>query len=207
MKDKQKRPGKWFMTSGLLLLAAALLLTGYNVWDQWRAGVAAEKALFQLASEISVQPSPDVNQGSSVPDYVLNPNMDLPEKEIDGRDYVGTLELPSLNLSLPVLSQSNTGNLGVAPCRYEGTPYQSGFVIAGHNYRTHFGTLGSLQTGDQVYFTDLSGNRFVYHVAAVQTLGADDAEEMKSEEWDLTLFTCTYSGRNRFTVRCLAGES
>ena len=29
-------------------------------------------------------------------------------------------------------------------------------------------------------------------------------EEMLSEEWDLTLFTCTYSGQTRFTVRCLA---
>jgi sortase A len=27
-------------------------------------------------------------------------------------------------------------------------------------------------------------------------------EEMESDEWDLTLFTCTIGGKSRVTIRC-----
>ena len=29
------------------------------------------------------------------PDYILNPEMEMPVKEIDGIDYIGTLKIPS----------------------------------------------------------------------------------------------------------------
>ena len=34
------------------------------------------------------------------------------------------------------------------------------------------------------------------------TLGKYDVEKMTSGDWDLTLFTCTYGGKSRVTVRC-----
>lgn len=44
--DKQKRkPGTWLMKGGMLLMAAALLLTGYNLWDEQRAGKKASRVL------------------------------------------------------------------------------------------------------------------------------------------------------------------
>lgn len=82
----------------------------------------------------------------------------------------------------------------------------TGFVVAGHNYRTHFGALENLEPGDCVYFTDLEGNRFSYTVTSFQVLEEDAVEQMLSDEWDLTLFTCTYSGQTRFTVRCLLSD-
>ena len=42
-----------------------------------------------------------------------------------------------------------------------------------------------------------------YTVAELETLGKYDVEEMTSGDWDLTLFTCTYGGQSRVTVRCL----
>ena len=35
-----------------------------------------------------------------------------------------------------------------------------------------------------------------------ETLNPMDAEGMEAGDWDLTLFTCTYGGRKRVTVRC-----
>ena len=35
---RKYRLGTWMMRGGLLLIAAALLLTGYNLWDERRAG-------------------------------------------------------------------------------------------------------------------------------------------------------------------------
>ena len=40
----------------------------------------------------------------------------------------------------------------------------------------------------------------------VETLPETAVEEMRAGEWDLTLFTCTYDGRARVTVRCIRTE-
>ena len=79
-------------------------------------------------------------------------------------------------------------------------------MIAAHNYRTHFGALGSLTAGAQIVFTDIGGNRFLYEVAEIEVLGATDVEGLLSGGWDLTLFTCNYDGRARVTVRCIRAD-
>ena len=137
-----------------------------------------------------------------IPDYILNPDMEMPIVEIDGDAYIGTLEIPVLGLSLPVMSDWSYPKLKTAPCRYAGTAYKSGFVVAGHNYRRHFGTLSRLAPGDRVIFTDVDGNIFAYDVAEIQVLKPTAIEDMMSEEWDLSLFTCTLDGQTRLTVRC-----
>ena len=37
-------------------------------------------------------PAPEVE----IPDYVLNPNMSMPVKRIDGQNYIGILEIPAI---------------------------------------------------------------------------------------------------------------
>ena len=51
-------------------------------------------------------------------------------------------------------------------------------------------------------FTDVDGNVYNYEVAELETLQPAAVDEMKSGEWDLTLFTCTIGGQTRVTVRC-----
>lgn len=182
------------MTMGLLLLAAAFLLTGYNIWDERRADWAAEKALQQL-EEIQ-------QEEHLTPDYLLNPDMEMPVQMIDNEAYIGTLYVPALHLSLPVISQWSYPRLKKAPCRYQGSVYQDNMIIAGHNYRTHFGGLKNLQVGDSIAFTDNDGNEFLYEIAEIEVLERTAIEEMAAGDWDLTLFTCTYGGRARVTVRC-----
>ena len=127
----------------------------------------------------------------------------MPVEEIEGNGYIGLLEIPALGLSLPVMSEWSYPNLKLAPCRYSGSAYTGNFTIAGHNYSTHFGPIGGLNAGDSITFTDMQGNRFAYEVQVVETLEATAVEDMVSEEWDLTLFTCDLSGESRVTVRCL----
>ena len=137
-----------------------------------------------------------------LPDYVVDPGMEMPETEIDGRRYVGVLSIPSLDLELPVQSGWDYKKLKISPCRYVGTPYLGNFVIASHNYDRHFGRLKQLSPHDAVFFTDMNGNLFSYEVAEVLILPPNAVGEMKSGEYPLTLFTCTIGGRTRVTVRC-----
>ena len=126
----------------------------------------------------------------------------MPAVEEDGGDYIGVLELPLLGLELPVMESWSYPDLRVAPCRYSGSAYQDDMVVAAHNYKSHFGCLKELRLGDEVRFTDMEGNVFRYAVADLETLGKYDVEKMTSGDWDLTLFTCTYGGKSRVTVRC-----
>lgn len=91
-----------------------------------------------------------------------------------GAACIGTLEIPSLDLTLPVMSEWSYPLLKLAPCRYAGSAYQGNLVIAAHNYKTHFRKIRTLSEGSEVRFTDAAGNVFVYHVAVVEAL--DSAE-------------------------------
>ena len=138
----------------------------------------------------------------SVPEYVLHPEMEMPTVEIDGVEYIGTLTIPALGLELPIVSAWSDALLDLAPCRYTGSAYLGDLIIAGHNYRGHFGSLYRLTPGDEVQFTDTAGNVFSYGVSEIQELPGTALEEMEAGDWDLTLFTCTLSSASRVTIRC-----
>lgn len=198
---------KWskrFIGIGILCLLAAFCLTAYNIWSDAQAGETADSALQQMKQfqEDTVNPSEE-----EIPDYILNPEMDMPTQEIDGQDYIGTLVIESLGLSLPIISEWSYPRLRIAPCRYAGSAYLDNMVIAAHNYKSHFGHLKNLSQGDTVTFTDIDGNVFNYQVVEIETLPPYSIQEMTSGDWDLTLFTCTIGGQARVTIRCECVEN
>ena len=211
MKDKRQKVGGGFIAVGILMLAAAVLLGGYNLYDEYRAGKSAGSVLEELWQQIPTVKTPEetaaqevyLPDGSQLPDYSVNPDMEMPEKEIAGDYYIGVLEIPSLGISLPVIGEWDDDALQIAPCRYSGSAYTGNLVIAAHNYQTHFGRIKTLSSGDQVIFTDVKGRSFLYEVAAVETIQSTAVEEVLNEEWDLTLFTCTIDGFERVAVHCL----
>lgn len=207
-KKKKNQIGKIFTITGLLLFAAALALSVYNLWDGYRAEQSREKLLEEYRDKnqnISDEGEQAEESDGQIPDYQLNPEMEMPEvmlEELDGAACIGVLEIPEIDLKLPVLSEWSYPLLKKAPCRYSGSAYLDNLVIAAHNYRTHFGKLKELENGDEVLFTDAAGNRFEYKVAVVEALTPQSVEDMTSGEWALSLFTCTLDGKNRVTVRC-----
>ena len=126
----------------------------------------------------------------------------MPEVQVDGEACIGTIGIPALELTLPVMSGWDYEKLKTAPCRYSGSAYKDDLVICAHNYRKHFSGIKGLLPGDEVIFTDAAGNVFRYKVSDVEILGPTALEEMTSGDWDLTLFTCTTGGQTRFTLRC-----
>ncbi len=213
-KNRRKQEGLVLITIGLLLIAAALLLVSYNLYDELRAEKAAGQAVNKLeeylyseaALEAPTDPAGDQeplvsDERTVIPDYVLSPNMDMPVETINGTDYIGVLKIPALELELPVISEWNYPNLRTAPCRYSGSAYLNNLIICGHNYTSHFGNLNDLREGDTATFTDMDGNVFTYRMAERETLNPADIEKMESGGWDLTLFTCTVGGQSRVTIR------
>lgn len=215
------KKSKILIIAGLLLLAAALLIILYNAYTNKAGREASEQALENIVVQIddAVKKNTDLVESAQreldakgktdakvedyvLPDYVLNPRMDMHTVEVDGHEYIGVLSIPSIEIDLPVMSEWSYPNLKLGPCRYTGTIYRHNMVILAHNYVSFFGKLKDLSYGDELSFTDADGNVFSYQVIEVETLPPTAIEEMRTGDWDLTVFTCTKGGRARVTVRC-----
>jgi sortase A len=215
---KRKVFGAVLICMGAILIVAALGISGYYLWVQERSGEKADKAMQSLIQQITVNnhpgndpiaPSgpapellppvvPDISGSEQLPDS----QMRMPSIEIDGVSYIGYLEIPALELSLPVISESTKKNLDIAPCRFYGTVYQDNFVIGGHRYRRHFRKLSTLGYGQRLTFTDVEGTVFTYEVMECEVIEPYEAEYLCSGVWDLSLYTCTPGGASRVVVRC-----
>lgn len=198
-----KRKGSVLIFTGLLLIAAALFITAFNLREEAAARTASVRAADRLEALIPAHtPRPAAVSGAVLPENVPETDMEMPVKTVDGVDYIGVIAVPSLPLELPVASEWSYERLKTSPCRYSGSVYSGDMVLCAHNYSSHFGQIKTLKPGDAVVFTDVDGNVYNYEVAELETLQPAAVDEMKSGEWDLTLFTCTIGGQTRVTVRC-----
>ena len=188
------------MVLGAVLVLAALSLFLWNQWENHKAGASAEKVLSQVMEQMET-PGADqeLEEETGYPDP-YDPAMT--EVEIDGYAYIGYQSIPALELKLPVISEWDYTRMKIAPCRYAGSTKTDDLVICAHNYDRHFGPIRGLAPGDTVYFTDMDGVVWQYEVAAVEVLAPTDVKDMTAGGYDLTLFTCTYGGEARVTVRC-----
>lgn len=183
----RRKLGVLCMALGVVLLAGALAFVLHNRQEDARADQAAAEVLPQVKAAV----------GIAAPSGEL-----MPQQEVDGYGYVGYLSIPALGLELPVMEDWDYDRLKIAPGRYSGSTATDDLVICAHNYSRHFGKLSALTAGDSVSFADMNGRVWQYQVAEVAELPPDAVEEMTAGDFDLTLFTCTYGGASRVTVRC-----
>lgn len=189
---------------GAVLILSALLLFVYNQWEDQKAGESAEKMLADVQTAITQQ----IESSPAQPEKEESAEKEETEPEetkismINGYNYIGVLNLPTLNLELPVLSDCDEALLKVAPCRDFGDLATDDLVIAAHNYRRHFGRLSQLSYGDQVTFTDMDGNVHVYQVAEISMIAPTDVSLVADSAYELVLYTCDYTNQNRIMVGC-----
>lgn len=209
--------GTVFMVLGSVLVLSALGLFLLNQREEQQAMESVSQLMPQVAGAILERreqskqelPAETEPQQTETP-AVIVPTVPVtePEKtampvvEIEGHGYVGFVGIPSQKVELPVMADWSYAQLKIAPCRFTGDMYSDNIVIMAHNYDRHFAVLHDLRAGDRVTLTDMDGDAVEYEVVALDILHPADIEEMTAGEYDLTLFTCTYGGKSRVTVRC-----
>ena len=218
-----RKAGIAFVGMGAVLLIAALLLFLYNeesnaVMEEKNRDIYEE--LYQIIErqkEVrAAEESPEVPEKTEI----IPLEIQITEEElsaepedtpavstmtlatVDGYDYIGILEIPALELAVPILSDWDKKKLDIAPCRHFGSVETDDLVIAGHNYRRHFLNLYKLNVGDEIRFTTMDGTEIDYTVAEKRTLEATAVDTVLESEYDLILYTCTYSGTERTAVFC-----
>ena len=189
--------GRMALTAGIACLVAALAFVAYNVIMDRRAGEFTASVMAQIRDDGEID---DADSADKDTDIKTNSSGAF---IYQGYSFMGYLTIPRLGLELPVMSDWDYDRLSVSPCRYSGSALSGDLVIAAHNYDSHFGRLGQLEKGDEVRFTDMRGNSYLYQAALVDTLEATDISGMTSGEYPLSLFTCNLSGSARVTVRCV----
>ena len=204
-----KKIGIAIVAVGAVLILSALLLFFYNCQEDVKAGQEAESLLENVEAVIETKKI-EVPVISTQPDAApsampLDPQM--PVVMLDGYEYVGYVEIPVLGLKLPVMSEWDYNRLKLAPCRQFGSSRTDDLVIAGHNYKRHFGYLKNLSAGDTVTFTDMDGILNTYRVAKIETLDPNQVDAVQNSGYALVLYTCTMSGKTRTTVFCSREET
>lgn len=224
---------KILVISGILLIASAIGLCLNNLYENQKAFEHSQTALAELKEIIPDIPEKpketytehlkkieENSQKSIIDDFQEEEEQkekekngevppEMPALQLDGNYYCGYLTLDTLGLELPVLNTWSYPNLNIAPCRYEGTPDTNDFIIAAHNYNSHFGQIKYLSEGDEIIFTDCQGEKYHYNVIYTEYIDGYNVEQMSENTdtlWDLTLFTCTLNGQSRVTVRAKLAE-
>lgn len=130
---------------------------------------------------------------------------------VDGEEYtvVGTLNIPSLNIEYPILSETSNKLLKVSLTKYWGAnPNEVGnMVVVGHNYKNNkfFSNLSKIQHGEIVKIRDLSGKTLDYKVYDTYVIDPYDnscTSQLTDGKTEITLITCHYeNGSNHATKR------
>jgi sortase A len=143
-RRRRKRRGRILRITGLLFIAAALVLGGYLWWNLWGTGFATR------AAQNDLRPAFERNVASLSP-------AEAPERvaEVPGQ-AVAIIKIPKIDVDLVAVEGTNTESLKKGPGHYSKTAYpwqDTGRVgIAGHRttYGAPFWSLNELREGDRI---------------------------------------------------------
>lgn len=202
----KNRLGKALIILGAVLLFAALSLVLWNNYESSRAEKSANQALSNLLDKM---PEKTINSNDSearkINEYLSEDDSYVPTIEVDGKLYIGVVYIPSIKTELPVMKDWSYENLNIAPCRYYGSIKHENLIIAAHNYTSFFDKINKLSPGDEIIFVTADGISYEYEVTQSELIDGGNSFLMRDNQdnWDLTLFTCTWSGYSRVTVRAV----
>ena len=217
---KPKKIGIVLLTAGAVLVIAALLLFSHNRAEDRRAGESAEETLRLVETamaeretngETGTTPAPgaSASPGTATAGTETGsgglpapPALDMPTVRSGAYDYIGYLDFPGYDLTMPVAATWSFPAMEISPCRHTGSVYNDNLVVAGHNYKTEFDVLFHLEAGDTVTFTDVDGNVFTYTVREFASVTPDDSDTVMNSGYALTMYTCNWDTTERVTVFC-----
>jgi sortase A len=203
MKDKTKdKIAICLMFVGYVCIASAIALFLYNIWDEDRAEKKSAAIITMMDAYMDkANGADDKPDDNDVPIYVRYPDMEMPTVTIDDVKYIGRIDIPELELSLPVTEEFDKSNIKNSPCCYTGSVYQDNIIIAAYNYDCHFGRLKQLEAKSPIYFTDMDGNCFSYEMAETEKLTRDELNNIEAGDWAMTLVAYAPGGFSSITVR------
>ena len=132
------------------------------------------------------------------------PNSAMPVLEIDGVDYVATVEVPSFGITLPVADQWDSHKLYRSPARFLGNAHEKTLIIGGVDDSRQFGFCDKIEQGALITVTDMTGVRYTYTVSKIDRAKHAETQWLRIAECDLTLFCHDVYSMEYIAVRCVS---
>ena len=218
----------FFILAGTIIAAYPYIISAIfnyrqqNLINSWRlqnAGIGYQTAPERLAGIADYDDEADETPDAALSGYINGIN-DVYEENIDIffditralRYMSGSLSIPSLNLTLPILKVYTEENLSIGVCEVAGSTAEPGgvgnYILAGHYSRIrgrHFNRLPEIQIGASAFINTLYGI-FEYEIYEILHVKAEDARavQLNVQERITTLITCDYSVEpyGRIIVKC-----
>jgi len=190
--DARKLGIMMIIAGAVLILAAAAIFAMYDR-QEWEAEANAETLLQQVHMQMETNQNPLAD--------ICNVEDRLSEFNLAYCEPMGILQIEKLGFELPVLEDWSYQFLTIAPCRYSGSVEERNLILLGHNYDRHFGTLKTLEIGNEIRFYDMENQEYCYQVGEIEILESTQLEDLVTSGYDLSLFTCTPGGQRRVVVR------
>ena len=198
---RKTRRGRILRITGLVFIAAALVLAGYLWWNRWGTGFATKRAQEEL------RPGFERNVASL-------PSADAPQRVVNVPGAaVAIIKIPKIDIDYVVVEGTDTEALKKGPGHYTQTAYpwqDTGRVgIAGHRttYLAPFWSLNELRSGDRIVLATEYGI-FDYRVTRTVVtppsgiLPSGDSILRQTVDPSLVLTTCNprFSASTRLVV-------
>ena len=125
----------------------------------------------------------------------------------EGFTVVGRMEIPKIDLDLPVLERATKNSLekSIGILTGPGLNKVGNTIIVGHNYRngTFFSRNSELKNGDEIYITDTTGTRIEYTIYNIYTTSSEDSDYITRDtagKREISLSTCTDDSNYRLVI-------
>lgn len=176
-KQKMTIAQKICLLAGIgLMIAAGVVLV---VW-QYGIHTAQQRTAACVHTLRTLLPEPQ----SAVPE-VRGDNA-MPVLSVEGTDFIGILELPAHGSALPI--RADWGTPAQCPRRFSGSIYDGSLQIGGTSQKGQYDFYREISAGDDVFFTDMTGNRYAYTVRDIHYRKHADQNALQEEDAALTLF-------------------
>ncbi|WP_060207601.1 class D sortase [Sporosarcina koreensis] len=190
LKNKKAVVGILFLLAGLVLVSFPL----YVEWNQSKEVKAMEQALSLIAEWDGVEPVP----------LQQIEHLTLTQEQLDN---VMELEIPFIHMKQHILNETTDENLNIAltQIKPDQQPGVGNFTIAGHRgYRDgrHFSNLSKVPIGEKIQL-HAGDKTYVYEITSKEVIQPTFVEVLDDSEGknEITLITCTVSGKERVAVK------
>ena len=129
-------------------------------------------------------------------------DLQMPVLQLEGEDFSGLIEVPAFGVALPLGSSWNSHKLNSYPCCFWGSVYDNSLIVGGSGQKDQFAFCRSLDLGDKIRITDMTGVQFSYEVTRIDRRKHADMETFLESEGHLTLFAKDEQSLDYIIVRC-----
>lgn len=232
-ETKYSRMLTWFLIGGIVLVVLIFTIVAILIARNARLEEEAAEAAKSFQSEVGKSknndeeyddleaPDIDVNIQNIESINVIVPEISLNSNTISGNNnnktstqtykgfpMVGTIEIPSINLTCPVLENTSKEALETSLTVYYGPGLNKvgNTTIAGHNYKnsTMLSNMKKIAEGDKIYITDTTGTKVTYIVyKAPYITGREDGSYLTRNtegKREISLTSCTDDVKNVYVL-------